>query len=467
MLNYLFQRLLLLIPMLVVISLLGFGVKQYTATDPAEGLQKPTTPTRTGGNLPVFYFTVSTYAFPDTLYQVNDPTEREALSALIYKHGNWPQIANYYKALKQLAQKQASTPLDSIGQLFFTEGTVQEALTQSRFGIRNLLTAHRDAPTSRQFKELKALYAEYPFLADLRKPLQEAHKAYVRMLSMRQPWKNYLPVVHWWGSVNQYHQWVSGIITNLDFGESKRSGEPVMERLQPKLGWTFGLAFLAILTAYIVSLPVGVYAAYRRNKSFDRISGGILFALAALPNFFVGTLLIFFFANPDMLPWFPESGVYKVGSLSDDQGFWEKVRLQVPYLVLPFLTYLYGEVAYLSRHMRAGMLEILPREFIRTARAKGLRERQVLVKHAFKNAILPVITLFTSVFPLALGSAVIVEGIFAIPGVGWELYQAILRADYPVIVAIFSIVGLVMLVSFLLVDLLYALIDPRISNQQP
>jgi peptide/nickel transport system permease protein len=129
------------------------------------------------------------------------------------------------------------------------------------------------------------------------------------------------------------------------------------------------------------------------------------------------------------------------------------------------LTYTYGQIAFLSRQMRAGMLEILPSEYIRMARAKGLPEWKVVFKHALKNAMLPVITLFASAFPLALGSSVIVEKIFAIPGIGWELYQAILRADYPVIVAIFTIVGLLMLVSFLIIDGLYALVDPRLSNR--
>lgn len=163
----------------------------------------------------------------------------------------------------------------------------------------------------------------------------------------------------------------------------------------------------------------------------------MLFAFAASPTFFVGTLLIFLLANPDMLAWFPETGVEEAGALNKSTGFLEEIRQQEAYLVLPLITYVYGQVAFLSRQMRAGMLEVINRDYIRMARAKGLSERKVLLKHALRNAVLPIITLFATAFPLALGSAVIIEGIFSIPGIGWELYQAILRADYPVIVAIF------------------------------
>lgn len=462
MLNYLFQRLLLLVPMLVAISLLGFGVKHYTAGSTAQGEQISAEQTSLQGQRPVFYVTVSTYAFPDTLYRVGNPAEREALSALVYEHGNWSAISRYYQALCRLRQKQQSLALDSLGALYYQPTVVRQALADSRFGLKDLLTAHRDPVISNQFKQLKSLYGDYAFFEPLRGPLQRARQAYIRMLSTPQGWKNYLPIIHWRGLENEYHHWLTGVVTNFDFGSSYQTGEPVMDRLQPRMGWTFGLAFLAVFMAYLVSLPLGIYGAYYRNSSFDRLTAALLFALAALPNFFVGTLLIFLLANPDMLTWFPESGVGRAGVSNEELS----LARQAPYLVLPLLTYAYGQVAYLSRHMRASMLDILPSEYIRMARAKGLSESKVVLKHALKNAVLPVITLFTTAFPLALGSSVIVEEIFSIPGMGWELYQAILRADYPVIVAIFTIIGLVMLLSFLLIDGLYALLDPRITNRQ-
>ena len=459
MVNYLAQRILLLIPMLIVVSLLGFAVKHLTAQDPAERMKRKGIADQ--NQRPVFYFTISTYAFPDTLYRVTDPAEREALTALTYQHGNWAVISRYYQALCRLRQAQKALKPDSIGRMFYQPTAIREAFTASRFGIRDLLTAHRDPVISKQFKNLKALYGRYPFFESLRRPLQEARQAYIRVLSMPAVWKNYLPIVHWRGFENQYHQWLKGLVTQFDFGRSYRTGEPVLERLQPRLGWTIGLALLAVFLAYALSLPVGIYGAYFRNSKFDWFSGGLMFALAALPNFFVGALLLFLLANPDVLAWFPESGVKGAGQVQQTASWAQRV----PYLVLPLLTYTYGQIAFLSRQMRAGMLEILPSEYIRMARAKGLPEWKVVFKHALKNAMLPVITLFASAFPLALGSSVIVEKIFAIPGIGWELYQAILRADYPVIVAIFTIVGLLMLVSFLLIDGLYALVDPRLSNR--
>ncbi len=462
MLNYLFQRLVLFIPMLVAISLLGFVVKQYTAGTTAQGQENTVDKTGFRNQRPVFYITISTYAFPDTLYRVANPAEREALSALTYQHGNWSAISRYYRTLCRLRQKQQSLSLDSLSALYYQPTVVQQALADSRFGLRDLLTAQRDQVISNQFKQLKSLYGKYAFFEPLRVSLQRARQAYIRILSTPRTWKNYLPVIHWRGLENQYHHWLMGVLTQFDFGTSYQTGEPVMDRLQPRIGWTFGLAFLAVVLAYVVSMPLGIWGAYYQNSTFDRLTSTTLFALAALPNFFVGTLLIFLLANPDMLAWFPESGVGRAG-VSHDQL---DLARQAPYLVLPLLTYAYGQVAYLSRHMRASMLDILPGEYIRMARAKGLPEGKVVLKHALKNAVLPVITLFTTAFPLALGSSVIVEKVFSIPGMGWELYQAILRADYPVIVAIFTIIGVFMLLSFLLIDGLYALLDPRITNRQ-
>lgn len=465
MLSYLLQRLLLLIPMLVLVSLLGFGIKVYTATDPAQPVAQGENP-QASPRLPVFYITVSTYAFPDTLYRIPGPGNREALTALTYRQGNWPQISHYYQALKAIEDKHKALARDSIKQEFYyQEATIQQALNESRFTLSSLMTAHQDERISKLFKQLKGLYAQYPFFQELRRPLQKTQKAYVRMLSTPQAWKNYLPVIHWNGSHNQYHRWLEGIVTQFDFGNSYQTGEPVMARLGPRLWWTLSLALAAVGLAYLVSLPLGIYAAYRRNTFFDRISGSMLFAFAASPTFFVGTLLIFLLANPDMLAWFPETGVEEAGALNKSTGFLEEIRQQAAYLVLPLITYVYGQVAFLSRQMRAGMLEVINRDYIRMARAKGLSERKVLLKHALRNAVLPIITLFATAFPLALGSAVIIEGIFSIPGIGWELYQAILRADYPVIVAIFSITGLVTLVSFVIIDVLYALVDPRITNR--
>jgi peptide/nickel transport system permease protein len=194
-----------------------------------------------------------------------------------------------------------------------------------------------------------------------------------------------------------------------------------------------------------------------------RISTVALFILYSMPNFFVATLLLMYLANPDMLAWFPASGVEPLRGFAADAGLLEKWSARLPYLVLPAIAYTYATFAFLSRIMRSSMLEIVGQDYIRTARAKGLSERTVIYKHALRNALLPIITVFANIFPAAIGGSVILEVIFTIPGMGNEAFSAIVNQNYPMIIAVMTISGGLTLVGYLVSDVLYALADPRIS----
>jgi peptide/nickel transport system permease protein len=135
----------------------------------------------------------------------------------------------------------------------------------------------------------------------------------------------------------------------------------------------------------------------------------------------------------------------------------------MPFLILPIITYTYGSFAFLSRIMRVGVIDVFSQDYIRTARAKGLGEGKVVMKHALRNSLLPIITVFANIFPLAIGGSVIIETIFTIPGMGFEIYNSILNSDYPMIVAVFTIIGFLTMLGYLIADILYAVVDPRIS----
>jgi peptide/nickel transport system permease protein len=182
-----------------------------------------------------------------------------------------------------------------------------------------------------------------------------------------------------------------------------------------------------------------------------------------MPAFWVATLLLLVFANPTVLHWFPSSGVKPATGYPADASLLEKVKLSLPYLILPTIAYTYGSLAFLSRLTRSSMLEILHQDYVRTARAKGLPERVVIYKHAFRNALLPIITVFANILPATLGGSVILESIFSIPGMGLETFHAIQNQDYPVIVGVFTLTGILTLIGYLLADVLYAAADPRIA----
>ena len=189
----------------------------------------------------------------------------------------------------------------------------------------------------------------------------------------------------------------------------------------------------------------------------------ILFILYSMPSFFVGTLLLLQFANPDNLSWFPVSGIQDPTLFDPEWNMWQKIKHRLPFLILPIITYTYGSFAFLSRIMRVGMIDIVTQDYIRTARAKGLGESKVILKHALRNSLLPVITVFAAIFPMAIGGSIIIEVIFSIPGMGVEIFNSILNYDYPMIITVFTLSGFLTMIGYLVSDILYAVVDPRIS----
>jgi peptide/nickel transport system permease protein len=208
---------------------------------------------------------------------------------------------------------------------------------------------------------------------------------------------------------------------------------------------------------------LGIYAAYKKDQKFDRISSVLVFMLYSLPGYFVGTILLYWFANPDNFVWFPIGGVKDASIYQENWSVFQKISHQAPYFVLPLITYTYSSFAFISRMIRGSMVEVLQQDYIRTARAKGLSEKRVILVHALRNSLLPIITMIADIFPAALGGSVILETIFSIPGLGLEIYTAVISTDIPMIVAVFTLTGLLTVVGYLVSDILYAIVDPRIT----
>jgi peptide/nickel transport system permease protein len=159
----------------------------------------------------------------------------------------------------------------------------------------------------------------------------------------------------------------------------------------------------------------------------------------------------------------PSSGVSPSGGFSESATFPEIFLHSIPYLILPTICYTYSSLAFLSGSVKASVQEILNEDYIRTARAKGLSEKTILYRHAFRNSLLPLISIFSHVLPLAVSGSVIIETIFTIPGMGLAIFQSLSSQDYPVIIAVFMITGVFTMAAFLISDIVYALVDPRIS----
>jgi peptide/nickel transport system permease protein len=258
----------------------------------------------------------------------------------------------------------------------------------------------------------------------------------------------------------QYLLWVKRVFT-FDFGTSYKDHRNVWDKIAERLPVTLQLNLISIFLVYLIAIPCGVYSATRPESVPDRLITLFFFFLYSLPSFWVAVLLIMLFGGGDFWDLFPVYGISSVGA--ENLPFWRWVADRAWHLILPVVCLTYGGLAYLSRLTRANMLEVIREDYVRTARAKGLSERVVIFKHAFRNALLPIVTLLAFLLPSMFGGSVIIESIFSIPGMGQLGFEAVLSRDYPVIMAITTISALLTLAGLLVSDILYAALDPRIK----
>jgi peptide/nickel transport system permease protein len=258
----------------------------------------------------------------------------------------------------------------------------------------------------------------------------------------------------------QYFIWVGNMAMG-DFGNSFVDNRPVMGKILERIPVTLPISLFAIFLAYTIAIPIGIYSAARQYSFTDRFTTVILFVLYSLPSFWVATMAIIFLANVEYLKIFPTSGLYTLGS--ENWSFIERTWDRIWHLILPVACYTLGSFAFLSRQMRGSMLEVIRQDYIRTARAKGLKERVVVLKHALRNSLIPIITLLAGIFPSLVGGSIIIEQIFTIPGLGQLAFQALVARDYPLIMAELVIAAVLTLIGLLVMDIMYAAVDPRIA----
>jgi peptide/nickel transport system permease protein len=261
----------------------------------------------------------------------------------------------------------------------------------------------------------------------------------------------------------QYLLWAKGIFT-LDFGKSFKDNGPVMDKIAERIPITLWMSIGSVILAYLIAIPVGIYSAARPGTKVDRTVSTLLFMLYSLPSFWIGTLAIIFLCSVEYLKIFPSSGLHSI-EFGANAPFWDRTVDLLWHIVLPLLILTYGSFAYISRQMRGAMLEVVRQDYIRTARAKGLSERVVILKHALRNSLIPIITLLTSILPALIGGSIVIEQIFTIPGMGKLGFDAVLERDYPIIMAELTISAVLTLISVLAADILYSVVDPRISLQ--
>ncbi|MEZ4774022.1 MAG: ABC transporter permease [Bacteroidia bacterium] len=463
--GYILKRIFWFFPTLLIISLLAFMISLFSDIDPVanqcqglnEGLTfrqivqcEDTLRAKYNQLLPVFYIEITTMAEPGHLHEIYPKSTRNALRRLTVASGNWESVQEWYLSIQAFYDSVSLLSLHGVSpdSLRMVRSIRQELLQRTR----NLMGSGKPDVINPKLAAIEKYLADYPCLARLNIPFLHVLRAWDNLDDNSQHWKSYLPKIIWHGTANRYHRWLSDIVLMGDFGISWTHDRPVSERIGSLFFYSFLFTVISVFFAYGIGIPLGIWAAMYRNQWFDRLSGIFVFALDAMPGFWVASMLLIFFANADGLDWFPSTF-----NLVDPVG-WKKITR----FILPILAYTYGSFAAVSRVMRVSMLEIFGQDFIRTARAKGVPEKQVIVRHALRNALLPMITGFVGIFPAVVSGSVILENIFTIPGMGNEIITAVQSNNIPMILAVFTLTGFMTVLGYLIADLLYMWADPRI-----
>src|SRR5919201_544945 len=262
------------------------------------------------------------------------------------------------------------------------------------------------------------------------------------MIGLDQPWHQ------------RYFTWLGRLVQG-DWGPSwgVSFGQPVTRIIGDRLGATLLLMGISSVLAILVAIPLGIYSAVRQYSVWDYLVTALSYFGLAMPTFWFGIMMMIIFSVE--LRWLPTSGMYTPGEEGSPLDL-------LKHLVMPVLVLALVEVAVISRFMRSAMLDVLSQDFLRTARAKGLRETVVVMRHGIRNALIPVITIIGLRIPVLFAGAVVTEFIFSWPGMGQIFIQGVFASDWPIVQAILVITAFLVILSNLVADVLYAVVDPRI-----
>jgi peptide/nickel transport system permease protein len=257
-----------------------------------------------------------------------------------------------------------------------------------------------------------------------------------------------------------YLDWV-GHVFRLDLGESVVDHRSVATKIGERLPLTISLAGSAVVISYLIAIPLGIVAAIKRGQVLDRSISFVVFLLYSIPSFAAALLLILLVAGGDYLNLLPMYGANSINApeMGPFAWLWDRIL----HMILPVICLTYASLASISRYSRVSMLDALAQDFVRTARAKGIPERLVIFRHALRNALIPIITIFALELPGLIAGAVIIESIFSLPGMGQLMLQSLDAKDDRVVMGITVLAAIITLLSYLAADILYVVVDPRIT----
>lgn len=258
----------------------------------------------------------------------------------------------------------------------------------------------------------------------------------------------------------RYILWLKNIAT-LNFGESFTYEEPVIDVITSKFPVSLQFGIVSLILSYLVSIPLGIVKAIKKGGTFDMLSSFLLFVMYSIPPFMLAILLIVFFSGGSFFEWFPVGGLHSEGydELSSLEQIWDRIH----HFILPLICFTIGSFTSLTILMKNSLIEEIKKDYIRTARAKGVDEKVVYMKHALKNALIPIVTGLGGFLSVFFAGSLLLETIFQLDGIGLLSYKSVLSRDFNVIMGLIFIQSALFLLGNVLSDIAYVLVDPRID----
>ena len=434
-LGYVIRRLISIIPALLLMSALVFLLKVSIPDDfvddeinririvnpsiddeRAEELKNELRQ-RMGLDLPVFYFSLTSAAIPDTLHRIFPKERAEFLRSLLLEYGDRDGVSHYFSMLEKLQVSSIQEERRLANRLFGVTESDQ---------IENLIGRSAN-------KDLEDIADE--------------------LLTNIDYWSIFRPVFHWNGSGNQFHRWLVSIMT-LSFGQSIVDGEQVSTKIAHSLKRTLMITIPALFFLLVTSIPLGAWLSFGQTTWRDFVRS-ILLSVDAVPLFWLSILLILIFSSGLFFNILPAFGMIAFAS----EGFsWN----QVPYLVLPIISLTLAASGYMTIQVMKAFEDEQGKLYVLSARARGLSEWRIAWSHIFRNTLVPIITIFSDYLAAAFAGSLVVEIIFSIPGMGKLLFDSVAQRDFNVILGIILLTGLIKMIANLLADISYRLVNPMI-----
>lgn len=445
-----------LIFILFAISIVSFWICNHTNTDPIEqwcmmqhnenegigcvysenaNLRRKAL----GLDLPLFYIDISTWAEPDTIYKISDKKIYKAAMVWLQNTGDWEKVNQYLKEVYALSQEYQIIKNQHLSDSNYFE------YKQIELTIYGLSTQTDKAEVEINLSTIKAFYQKNhlssPTLLQL---TQSTSSLFDKKFNI----KNYIPKISFFGFKNQYHIWLCKAIQG-DWGKSYRTNEAVSERIAGFVGRSAMFSLLSFLLGFCIAIPLAILKVAYHGSFFDKLTDNIIFIINSLPTFVIGIFLILLFSNPDVFNWFLPAYSYN--------GTW------ISRATLPLITYAINPINYLTILIKSLLLNEMQQDYIRTARAKGLSEKLIYFRHAFRNILVPLFTSSAGLLPSLMGGSMALEYVFSIGGMGEEAFIAVQSLDIPMILTIMTITGFLTVLGYIITDTLSRFVDKRIS----